>query len=109
MQVVNKRTTLIAIGAAVVLALAVGALWFGPWRSDSGSSSADRPGGLARLLGAVSAAGGNLIDVEHVREGVPLHVRETGVQLVLETRGPEHADAVIAAVRAEGYEVTPGR
>ena len=47
---------------------------------------------------AVSAAGGNLIDVEHVREGVPLHVRETGVQLVLETRGPEHAEAVLAAV-----------
>ncbi len=70
---------------------------------------ADRPGGLARLLGTVSAAGGNLIDVEHVREGLSLHVRETGVQLVLETRGPEHAEAVLAAVRAEGYEVTPGR
>jgi threonine dehydratase len=40
-----------------------------------------------------------------VREGVPLHVRETGVRLVLETRGPEHAEAVLAAVRAAGYEV----
>ena len=70
---------------------------------------ADSPGGLARLLGAVSAAGGNLIDVEHVREGVPLHVRETGVQLVLETRGPEHAEAVLAAIRDQGYEVTSGR
>jgi len=66
---------------------------------------ADRPGGLASLLAAVSAAGANLIGVEHVREGVPLHVRETGVRLVLETRGPEHAEAVLAAVRAAGYEV----
>ncbi len=68
----------------------------------------DRPGGLARLLGAVSVAGGNLIDVEHVREGVPLHVRETGVQLVLETRGPEHAAAVLTALRAAGYDVASG-
>lgn len=69
----------------------------------------DTPGGLARLVATVAGAGGNLIDVEHVREGVELHVRETGVQLVLETRGPEHAGEVIAAVRASGYEVTSGR
>lgn len=70
---------------------------------------ADTPGGLARLVATVAGAGGNLIDVEHVREGVPLHVRETGVQLVLETRGPEHAGEVVAAVRAAGYDVTSGR
>jgi len=69
----------------------------------------DMPGGLARLVATVAAAGGNLIDVEHVREGVELHVRETGVQLVLETRVPEHAAEVVAAVRAAGYEVTSGR
>jgi threonine dehydratase len=69
----------------------------------------DTPGGLARLVATVAGAGGNLIDVEHVREGVELHVRETGVQLVLETRGPEHAEAVVACVRAAGYEVTSGR
>ncbi len=44
-----------------------------------------------------------------MREGVPLHVRETGVQLVLETRGPEHADEVLHALRAAGYDVTAGR
>ena len=47
----------------------------------------DRPGSLARLLALVGEAGANLVDVEHLREGVDLHVRETGVQLVLETRG----------------------
>lgn len=66
----------------------------------------DRPGGLARLLATVSAAGGNLIDVGHVREGVPLHVRETGVQLVLETRGPEHAADVRHALEHAGYALT---
>ncbi|HEY5141903.1 MAG TPA: threonine ammonia-lyase [Solirubrobacteraceae bacterium] len=66
----------------------------------------DRPGGLARLLAAVGEAGGNLIDVEHVREGVDLHVRETGVQLVLETRGSEHADRVLRALSEAGYATT---
>jgi threonine dehydratase len=48
--------------------------------------------------------GANLVEVEHVREGVSLHVRETGVQAVLEVRGREHADEVLAAVRNAGYE-----
>ena len=51
--------------------------------------------------------GANLIAVEHVREGVDLHVRETGVQVVLEVKGADHAADVIAAARAAGYDVTP--
>ena len=43
--------------------------------------------------------------VEHVREGVDLHVRETGVQAVLEVRSAEHADSVIEAARAAGYGI----
>jgi threonine dehydratase len=41
--------------------------------------------------------------VAHIREGLDLHVRETAVQLVLETRGPEHATAVADALRDAGY------
>jgi threonine dehydratase len=63
----------------------------------------DRPGALAELLALVGAAGANLVDVEHVREGVDLHVRETAVQLVLETRGPGHAASVVEAVGGAGY------
>jgi threonine dehydratase len=65
----------------------------------------DRPGGLAALLLAVAAAGGNLLGVTHVREAVDLQVRQTGVELTLETRGAEHAEAIIAAMAAGGYEV----
>jgi threonine dehydratase len=64
----------------------------------------DRPGELARLLAVVGDAGANLIEVQHVREGLDLHVRETAVQLVLETRGRDHARAVLEAIRAAGYE-----
>ena len=64
----------------------------------------DRPGSLARLLALVADTGANIVDVAHVREGIELHVRETGVELVLETRGHEHAKAVRAALADAGYE-----
>jgi threonine dehydratase len=67
----------------------------------------DRPGALARLLTCVADAGGNVVDVSHVREGFDLHVRETAVELVLETRGREHADQVLTAMRAHGYPAQP--
>ena len=63
----------------------------------------DRPGGLATLLSLVADLGANVIDVEHVRDGVDLHVRETAVQLVLQTRGPDHDERILAAVRDAGY------
>jgi threonine dehydratase len=67
----------------------------------------DRPGSLARLLSLVGEQGANLVEVEHLREGVDLHVRETGVQLTLETRGREHAGTVMDAIAAAGYEARP--
>ena len=64
----------------------------------------DRPGALARLLALVGEEGANLIEVQHVREGLDNHVRETAVQLILETRGSDHADHVLGAMRDAGYE-----
>ena len=64
----------------------------------------DRPGALARLLALVAEQRANLLDVQHVREGVDLHVRETAVQLVLETRSPSHAEELVSFVREAGYE-----
>jgi len=65
---------------------------------------ADRPGGLAELLALIAAARANVIGVEHRREAVPLRVRETAVELTLETRGPEHTAEVLARLRDAGYE-----
>jgi threonine dehydratase len=65
----------------------------------------DQPGGLARLLTLIGENGANLIEVEHVREGVDLHIWETGVQLVLEVRDRSHGEAVLRAARAGGYEL----
>jgi threonine dehydratase len=65
----------------------------------------DRPGGLAGLLSQIAEAGGNVVHADHVREAVPLHVRETGVEIALETRGADHSDAIVEALREAGYEV----
>jgi threonine dehydratase len=65
----------------------------------------DRPGHLARLLAVVGMSGANLVAVDHLRDGYDLHVRETAVHLVLETRDPEHAAEVLDATRSAGYEV----
>src|SRR3954465_7317281 len=63
----------------------------------------DRPGGLAGLLEGVADAGANIVEVSHLREGVDLHVRETAVQLIMETRGKEHAAQVLGAIARGGY------
>jgi threonine dehydratase len=63
----------------------------------------DRPGGLVGLLETVAEAKANLLSVEHVREHAELDVRETGVQLTLETRGHAHAEALREALREAGY------
>jgi len=65
----------------------------------------DRPGGLAALLTAIAQEGGNIVHADHVREAVPLHVRETGVEIALETRGADHAAAIVSALQSLGYEV----
>jgi threonine dehydratase len=65
----------------------------------------DRPGGLATLLTRIAETGGNVVHADHVREAVPLHVRETGVEIALETRGADHSDAIVAALQDAGYEV----
>ena len=48
-----------------------------------------------------------MLDVVHIREGVDLHVRETGIRLVLQTEGPEHGERILAAVREQGFTVSP--
>ena len=63
----------------------------------------DRPGALADLLATVAAEGANVIDVAHIREGIDLHVGETAIRLVLQTDGPAHGEAILAAVREQGF------
>ena len=65
----------------------------------------DAPGGLARLLGEVSGAGANVLEVVHERISPSLHLDEVEVHLQLETRGAEHAERLVGRLREQGYRV----
>ncbi|MDQ0844717.1 threonine ammonia-lyase [Streptomyces sp. V1I6] len=65
----------------------------------------DRPGALAGLLGLLSVADANVLDVSHVRTDPRLGLTEVEVELHLETKGPEHCEEVAATLRAAGYTV----
>ncbi|MET8284334.1 threonine ammonia-lyase [Streptomyces sp. NPDC048448] len=65
----------------------------------------DRPGALATLLGVLSVADANVLDVSHVRTDPRLGLTEVEVELHLETKGPEHCAEVGRALREAGYTV----
>lgn len=65
----------------------------------------DRPGSLARLLEAVGATGASVVDIRHVRDVVDLHVAETGVELILDTRDPEHTTQIVKELSGHGYAI----
>jgi threonine dehydratase len=67
----------------------------------------DRPGSLAAVLAELAAAGANVLEVEHDRTDTQLHIGEVEVFVVVETRGPDHAGEVCAALTRAGYAVAP--
>jgi threonine dehydratase len=64
---------------------------------------ADRPGELIKLLSLVAEERGNVIAVEHHREGMDVPVTETEVELTLVTRDEEHCRQILAAMDEHGY------
>ena len=65
----------------------------------------DRPGSLAKLLAVFAGGNADLIEVEHIREGLDLHVRETGIHATFEVRSAEQARSLVESARAEGYDI----
>ncbi|MFI2430601.1 threonine ammonia-lyase [Streptomyces sp. NPDC018693] len=65
----------------------------------------DRPGALAALLGVLSVADANVLDVSHVRTDPRLGLTEVEVELHLETKGPAHCAEVGQALRDAGHTV----
>jgi threonine dehydratase len=67
-------------------------------------SSRDVPGSLARITAIVAEAGANIDEVHHQRAFTLLAAQNVEIELVLQTRGREHIQAVIAALKAGGFE-----
>jgi threonine dehydratase len=65
----------------------------------------DRPGQLAQVLAEIAAQGANVHDVEHRRHDPRLRLGEVEVSLSVETRGAEHSDRLLTALRRAGYTV----
>ena len=65
----------------------------------------DRPGSLAALLTLVAEQGANVVDVSHQRHDSRLQLGEVEVAMSVETRGAEHADRLVTALRDAGYPV----
>ena len=66
---------------------------------------ADRPGSLALLTRLVAEAGANVLEVDHGRAFADISVRDVEIVMLLETRGSEHADAIMQLLEEHGVAV----
>lgn len=64
----------------------------------------DKPGQLAKVSAIVANHRANVIEVHHTR-AFAFRFGDTTLQLTLETRGPEHVDEILRALRERGYHV----
>jgi threonine dehydratase len=67
-------------------------------------SARDVPGSLARITAVVGEAGANIDEVHHQRAFTMLAAQNVDIEMVIQTRGRDHIQAVLAALRQSGFE-----
>jgi threonine dehydratase len=65
----------------------------------------DRPGQLNKLLNHLAEKKLNVLDVWHHRTGVKNPFGVVEIEIVVETKDPEHGEEVLESLRARGYDV----
>jgi len=65
---------------------------------------ADQPGALSRLTHVIGEQGGNILDVFHRRLSMNVPAKSATLELSFESRDAGHADTIVAAVRAAGFD-----
>jgi threonine dehydratase len=65
----------------------------------------DKPGELLKLLKLVAQERGNVVSVEHHREGMDVPVYESEVELTLAMRDEHHCAVLLETLRSLGYTV----
>jgi threonine dehydratase len=65
-------------------------------------SARDVPGSLAAITATVAAAGANINEVHHQRAFTTLAAQNVEIELVVQTRGPQHIADVLAALELAG-------
>ena len=66
----------------------------------------DTPGVLARITAVVADAGANIEEVHHQRAFTMLAAQNVEIELVIQTRGPEHVQEVMTSLMAQGFQVS---
>lgn len=67
-------------------------------------SARDVPGTLAKMTATVAEAGANINEVHHQRAFTTLAAQNVEVELVIQTRGPQHIADVLTALLHAGLE-----
>jgi threonine dehydratase len=65
----------------------------------------DRPGALEKLIDVLAAQQANIYAIRHDRTSRDIAMNAAEVELDLETRGEDHVEAVLDALRDHGYSV----
>ena len=60
----------------------------------------DRPGVLADIAGKIGGSGGNIIEVSHQRLFAASSVQAAELEVMVEARDPEHADAIVESLES---------
>ena len=65
----------------------------------------DRPGELIKVCQLVAGERGNIVQIEHRREGVHLEVGDVGLDLTVVMRNEEHCRGLIATLEQNGFPI----
>jgi threonine dehydratase len=63
----------------------------------------DRPGSLRQFLDVLTAERVNIVDMFHHRDGTDLGVKDTAVDITVETKDHAHGEHVLVQIREAGY------
>jgi threonine dehydratase len=72
---------------------------------------ADRPGLLGQIATTLGRLGANILEVEHRRMYLDVPAKGARLDVTVETRDAAHADEILAALKAEGFNpvrIDPG-
>ena len=65
----------------------------------------DEPGMLAAITASIGKCGGNIVEIYHQRLFYDVPAKLAKIDAVVETRGPDHVDEIIASLQAAKFRV----
>ena len=106
-DITGKRVVVVLSGGNIDLLLLQGVMRHGLTAAGRymrfATRMPDRPGSLRQFLDVLTAERVNIVDMFHHRDGTDLGVKDTGVDITVETKDQAHGDHVLERIRAAGY------